>query len=279
MSLTEILVSLACNFIVAGVVWDLRGSNAGLICLGIGLILLILAYLVRKKRSRPEPTQSQHNEQRVEANPQQNVYISSDVLRGHTPQPLPPQQPKPCPELELIDWKPTMIGYERTWVELNVARLRLVEWKPNAFVAIFRNRPAPPGEETIPAYGATAHLIYRNQMDEQQIVNYGTWLQKYEHFADFDSATSHALVLSSSVRAGKEADGKSYVFDNHNQFNIFKVPYAASGRVIHAPEEKLLLDECSEVEVSIVSRNVTLYHGTFRRVLNSSGLASWVPAD
>lgn len=89
MSLAEIVASLACNFIVAGVFWYLKGPNAGLLCLGIGFILLILAYFVRKKPSQPESALSQHNEQRVEASPQQIVNIGSDILRPPGTLPVP----------------------------------------------------------------------------------------------------------------------------------------------------------------------------------------------
>ena len=49
MSVRGILISLAVNFVVAGVVWYVSGPNAGLICLTIGGLLLILALFWPKK--------------------------------------------------------------------------------------------------------------------------------------------------------------------------------------------------------------------------------------
>jgi hypothetical protein len=56
MSLGEFIAALAANFIVAGIVWQLKGANAGLICLSVGFVLAAIAFLLRKKR--PEPPQS-----------------------------------------------------------------------------------------------------------------------------------------------------------------------------------------------------------------------------
>jgi hypothetical protein len=45
MSLSSIAVSAAVNFLVAGVVWYLRGPLGGVICFGIGSVLIIAVYL------------------------------------------------------------------------------------------------------------------------------------------------------------------------------------------------------------------------------------------
>jgi hypothetical protein len=241
---------------------------------GLFLAWLILTLSNKKRTQEAEGrSMSQHNEQRAEANPHQTVIIGNDVLRDRTP-PLPPPQPKPRPELELIGCKATMIAYGSFYEEINPLRLGPDQWEPNAFVAIFRNKPAAPGKHTPSADYATAHLIYRNEKGEKQIIDYGTWLGKYEHSADFKASTSRTLVLSSMVRVGHPSDGKIYVFDNPNKFDIFSVPYAASGKTIYAPEPKLLLPECSEVEVTIVSDNATLYQGMFRR----TDEMTWSPA-
>ena len=50
MSLGEFIAALAANFIVAGIVWQLKGANAGLICLSVGFVLAAIAFLLRKKR-------------------------------------------------------------------------------------------------------------------------------------------------------------------------------------------------------------------------------------
>ncbi len=227
-----------------------------------------------KKIAEPSATAERNRTITQEASPhmEQHVHVGDEVLRRYPP-PLLPREPKPHPELELIGCKATMIGYGSMWFEINPVSLEPNQWKTNAFVAIFRNKPAPPGKQATPAHYATAHLIYRNEEGEQQIVKYGTWLGKYEHSADFKSGESQALVLSSTVRAGHQKDKGTYVFDNQHKFNIFNSPHSASAKVIRAPEEKLLLPQCSELEVSIVSENVTLYQGTFRRV----GDTAWSP--
>src|ERR1700681_895931 len=75
MSVRGIIISLAANFVVAGTVWYLRGPNAGLICLAIGGLLLIVALLWPKKspaQPPPPPTIHQENKRTAEANPPQN---------------------------------------------------------------------------------------------------------------------------------------------------------------------------------------------------------------
>ena len=60
------------------------------------------------------------------------------------------------------------------------------QWKPNAFVARFRLKSARVGEQPLFADEATAHLIYRNDKGQSQVVDYGTWLNMYEHKASFE---------------------------------------------------------------------------------------------
>jgi hypothetical protein len=106
MSAGELIASLAANFIVAGVVWYLRGPNAGLICLGIGMFLLIVAYFFRKKPSPQMPSQQNTQSVKVEASPQQHVHIDADILRQvkdlPKPEPLPPE-PKPQPNIRFVE--------------------------------------------------------------------------------------------------------------------------------------------------------------------------------
>jgi hypothetical protein len=254
-------------FAIAGVLYTLGG-------------ILAVRHWLRERRKEliPSPPSPQAISQQANPHQEQHVHIGSDVLR--TPPSSPPiRQPKPCPKLELIDHKSTMIGYDSRWREVNPSDVAPDRWKANAFVAIFRNKPAPLGQETASARYAIARLIYRNEKGEQQIVDYGTWLGKYEHSADFQSGKSRALVLSSKVRAGTLKDDGAYVFDNQNRSNIFKAPYHSSGKVINAPAEKPLLRECSEVEITIVSENVTLYHGKFQRVEAIDGEMTWAPVD
>jgi len=147
----------------------------------------------------------------------------------------------------------------------------LINHPPNACIAIFRKKPAPTGQVGVPAYDVTAHLTYRNEKGEQQIVNFGTWLEEYAHRVDFARGESHALVLSSTARAGRENDGQTYVLDNPHEVNPFEGRFR-SGMVIYAPDERLMLRDCSEVEIALISKNVTVYAGKLRRVLESGGI-------
>lgn len=78
MSLGEILKGCAGNLLVAGIVFYLKGPSAGLICFGLGIVLLIVAYLVRKKPEPSATTSVQLNPQfNPQSRPQQNVYIEA----------------------------------------------------------------------------------------------------------------------------------------------------------------------------------------------------------
>jgi hypothetical protein len=79
MSLGEILKGCAGNLLVAGIVFYLKGPSAGVVCFGLGIALLIVAYFVRKK---PEPTSAMTSVQlnpqfNPQSRPQQNVYIEA----------------------------------------------------------------------------------------------------------------------------------------------------------------------------------------------------------
>jgi hypothetical protein len=260
-----------------GWVEPLLFSVSGALYLLAGILALINYKRERKKEATIPPSlpspQAQHNEQRVEANPriEQNVYVGE----RHAPPAPAPVPTRPLPELELIDCKATMIAYSSQWEEVNPVNLGTAQFKPNAFVAIFRNKPAPQGKAGTRADHATAHLIYRNEKAEQQVVDYGTWLGYYEHAVDFKASESRALILSSKVAIG-HTDG-TYVFDNPHKFNVFSNPRFYRGQIIYAPTPKLLLRECSEVEVAIISNNVTLYHGRLRHIEDSSGEMIWAP--
>lgn len=203
------------------------------------------------------PTQTQHVENKFE--------FGEEFLNKLTPQPSFPE-PKPLPQVELISCEPTMIYYDRYWVEANPVKMPQEKWKNNSEVARFRIRPSPAGNPARSAHGVTAHLTYRNAEGGSQIVDYGTWLDKYEHKVDF-RGNSHALILCSTVRAGKDDDGQTYVFDNPHSFNIFDQPYR-SNLVIRAPKEKLFIADCTEVEVEIRNFESTLFHRNFKRLAN-----------
>jgi hypothetical protein len=66
MSSGEFIAALAANFIVAGAVYYLKGPSFGVICLGAGFILMVVAYLLRKK---PSATPQQTITQTQEVNP------------------------------------------------------------------------------------------------------------------------------------------------------------------------------------------------------------------
>lgn len=181
-----------------------------------------------------------------------------------TSAPVLAREAKTHPNLELFDCKPGFIFYGNSvWCEADLSELDPKEHQPNSCLAIFRNKPAPPGQAGVPAYDVTAHLTYRNKKGEQQIVNFGTWVGRYEHIIDFTRGESHALVLSSSVRVGHEKDGRVYVLDNPHSYNPFRQFH--SGRVVGAPDEKLLIADCNEVEVSLICKDVTVYSGRLSR--------------
>jgi hypothetical protein len=52
MSIRGVIISVAANFIVAGAVWFIKGPNFGLVCLGIGFLLLAIGLFWPKK---PQP--------------------------------------------------------------------------------------------------------------------------------------------------------------------------------------------------------------------------------
>jgi hypothetical protein len=42
--------------------------------------------------------------------------------------------------------------------------------------------------------------------------------------------------------------------------------------VVYAPDEKLMLRDSTEVEIALISKNVTVYAGTLRREVESGGI-------
>ena len=56
MSPRGILISLAANFVVAGIVWNLKGPSAGIACLLIGFLLFIAAFVWPKKKTETANT-------------------------------------------------------------------------------------------------------------------------------------------------------------------------------------------------------------------------------
>jgi len=158
-----------------------------------------------------------------------------------------------------------MIVFDHFWIELNSADIKPQQWKPNAFVVRFRLKPTPVGKRPMFAHNATAHLIYRNDKGETQVVDYGAWLGMYEHKVSF-RGNSHSLILSSNTKAESRSDEEqTYVFDNPHSFNIFDNPYSLRQSIIYPPNENLILPNCAEVEDDIRNMDTTLFAGIFDR--------------
>jgi hypothetical protein len=190
-------------------------------------------------------------------------YFLDDVERTTAAPISRPETPRP--KLELLSWEPAMIFYQLLWKEMNPTEIGPQLWKPNAYVARFRIRSTAVGEKPLSAYGATAHLTYRNGKGNAQVINFGTWLGKYENKVDF-RGNSNALILSSTTTVdNKTSQGQTYVFDNPHGFNIFSSPRSFSGRTIYAPKEALLLQDCTEVEIEIRNSDATLFKETLDR--------------
>jgi hypothetical protein len=158
MTMGDFIASLAANFIVAGIVWQLKGANAGLICLTIGFILLIAAYFFRKKPS-PQTPPSQQNTQTVK----QEVNFGDEFLKQLKEHAKPIQFPKlespPKPELNI-----KFLGIRSIKVDfVNNVPLQLCSFhertdgKIGSVVACFRNE-AIFGKTIKPIYDARAQL-------------------------------------------------------------------------------------------------------------------------
>ena len=172
-------------------------------------------------------------------------------------------------QLELIDKRPALICYGRgsVWYEESPDTSQ----STNAYILIFRNKPAATGRSTVPAYGVTAHLLFRSGKGDQIVMDRGTWLGHYTHFADFKSGTSHKLVVSTSARASGASDGAVYVLDNPIRIDPRCSPVRSGITYLHAPNERPLIAECSEVEVCLISGDATVYSAKFECSANQDG--------
>jgi hypothetical protein len=195
MSIGEFIASLAANFIVAGIVWQLKGANAGLICLLIGFILLVVAYFLRKKpspQSPPVPLQTQSNEQRVEVNPQQHIHISSDLLQVKPPPPARIQQPDPPSNIRFVEIK-TVDG---TFSRAIAHRLPLVirETTP-ALLVCFRNEAI--AGQTLKQPQVNAHIIFKGVNGEELTdLFHGAWADEREDYTTFQTGQKRCLVVA-----------------------------------------------------------------------------------
>jgi hypothetical protein len=158
MSVRGILISLAVNFAVAGTIWYLKGPNAGLACLAIGLVLFVLALFWPKKKPEPQSPQTLppiHIENRLEN-------IGNPVNTQNHPQaattlPQPPAPPKPEPNIKFLGVRPIKVSFSAN-VPLQLCSFHeQADGKLDCVVAYFRNE-AIYGKTVKPIYEARAHL-------------------------------------------------------------------------------------------------------------------------
>jgi|SRR5579864_2436132 len=247
---------------------------------GAGITVLAAIALFVKKVFFASDTRSDVGEPRFNINVSPNIspVISTNQSSATAASPFPQtEQISRHPQLELLDWKPVLIAYGGwSWCEPNLDEFIPSSEGPNAFIAVFRNKPAPTGAEGTPAYEVTAHLIYRSRDGKQQIIDFGTWLNEYTHFVDFKPGTSHSLILSSKTRVRGFDDKTVYVFDNPASFNP-RTRRMRAGITIHAPQEKPMLTDCCEVEISLTSKNITVYHGKLSCKNTPGGVSEFLP--
>jgi hypothetical protein len=280
MTLWTLGMSTSSSLVASAIVYWIVERNLvnALIIGGTGFVVFILTLIFAKKPSAPPPPPPLMNNS-GNATASGGTGGAATATGGSVTQhfhgtptgaaaPAPAPIPKPeaeRPTLELLSCEFTMIAFDNWWVGLNSTDIKPQRWKPNAFVGRFRLKPTPVGKKPLFAHDATAHLIYRNDKGETQVVDYGTWLGVYEHKVSF-RGNSHSLILSSSTKAGSSSDdGQTYVFDNPHSFDIFSNPYSLRGSTINPPNEKLLLPNCTQAEVHIRTFDTTLFTGIFDR--------------
>jgi hypothetical protein len=176
----------------------------------------------------------------------------------------------PSPMLEVVEDKNILIAYNgREWYEEDPRAPHLISNKPNAHIIVFRKKPALPGESSSPLSRVSAHPTFRGKDGSRLVINFGTWLREHTHYVNFVRAETHALVLSSGVKADGKIDERVYALDNphHTDPRHLKPP----GIVFGAPTEKLLMDSCSEVKIVLMADQTTVYHGTFTFFLDPDG--------
>jgi hypothetical protein len=159
MSVRGILISLAINFAVAGTVWYLKGPNAGLVCLAIGLGLFVVALFWPKKKPEPQPPPQSlppiHIENRLEnignpVNTQDNRQAAISLSQ-------PPAPPKPEPNIKFLGVRPVKVSFAAN-VPLQLCSFHeQADGKIDCVVACFRNE-AIYGKTVKPIYDARAHL-------------------------------------------------------------------------------------------------------------------------
>jgi hypothetical protein len=185
----------------------------------------------------------------------------------------PKQELLPSPMLEVIEDKNILIAYNgREWHEEDPGTPHLISSNLNAHIIVFRKKLALPGESSSPLSRVSAHLTFRGKDDSQLVINFGTWLREYTHYVNFVRAETHALVLSSGVKAdGKIDECRVYAFDNPHHTDPRHAKHHSGIIVVRAPTEKPLMDNCSEVEIVLIADQTTVYHGTFTFILDPDG--------
>jgi hypothetical protein len=183
----------------------------------------------------------------------------------------PAEEPRPVPMLEVIDDKNILIAYNgREWYEQDAGASHLITNKPNAHVIVFRKKPALPGESSLPLSRVSAHLTFRGKDGSQLLIDFGTWLREYTHYVNFVRAETHSLILSSGAKADGKIDGRVYAFDNPHHTDPRHLHFS-SAIVVRAPTKKMLMDNCSEVEIVLMADQTTVYHDTFTFFLDPDG--------
>jgi hypothetical protein len=257
MSTGEIIASLAANFIVAGVVWYLRGTNSGLVCLGLGLLLLIVAYLFRKKtHSQPSPPPTvQKNKQTVtqEANP--HIYIGADLLQRTIERnvPTPSQPPKPQPNIRFVETKS---------VKSHIAMPggNILYESPQGLgdfyvsVVCFRNEAIP--GQSVQEPRIKTHIIYKDHSgNEITDAPRGVWLGLYGESTVFESGQKKCIIvfLLSNQDTLKKLGNETYTTRNS---------WMAGGPQFRISDEGIL-QEVGSVEISLLAHNSCLLRATF----------------
>jgi hypothetical protein len=154
------------------------------------------------------------------------------------------------PTLRFIAAEVVNVDRHIEWIRTEVAG------RPS-LIAIFRNMPRPAGQNTPPARSVTANLTFKRSDGQMQHINFGTWLGQYTHFADFSPGQIQYLAIA--VRDGDRV----LTLDNPLTFDPRAVRFR-SGRILYAPTEVSIAGEPHEVEVTLISRNLTVFQGLFR---------------
>src|SRR5579864_332679 len=200
----EFIAALAANFIVAGVVSSLKGTSAGAISFGIGLVLLVVAYLVSKK-SLPVASPASapiHQEVKQEVNPQFNPQFNPQITIGLGPAPIPigaaPASPLDTKSEPRCNIQFTGVAQSTTLADHALAAYVGRTAVPFA-TATFENKAIEGQELRIPT--VKARLIFRHS-DGRTIADISNvaWFPGDIRYATLEANTPHHVVLFFLVR-------------------------------------------------------------------------------